>query len=59
MYIFAQFMNIYAKDQKKKQREEWGSKTVTPILEYLKEMINNLSETISYIHERSKNFKDN
>jgi hypothetical protein len=50
--------DIHAKEQKKEQREEWGSKTVIP-LEYLKETIDNLSEVILCIHGKSKNFKGN
>jgi hypothetical protein len=51
--------DIHAKEMKKEQRSSWGTKTVLSAMVYIQETINNLSVTISYIHERSKQLTNN
>lgn len=49
--------DIHAKEQRKEQRELWGTNTVNPTMDYVNETIDNLAEAILCIHEKSKQFR--
>ena len=49
--------DIHTREQRKEQRESWGTNTMNPTMDYIRETIDNLAATILCIHEKSKQFR--